>query len=427
MGNKLKLLGCALFLFSRVAWAAETEALPGGQLPGAEVQGLLDLARQQNPELAAMRMEADAAAERVNSAGVLPDPMFKTELRDISNRGDRSPSLLPNRVGSTYYQVTQTLSFWGKRDLKRDIASTEADQARGRVGTGWAELSAKIKSVFAQYYLLVHSEKLTWEILEAADNLERIAQSRYATGLAPQQDVIRAQVEQSGLRRELVMLKLDHHHTMTRLNTLLLRTPYAPLAEPQHLRPLPPPEKLNFTVLEERLRANNPQLFTLDAQIAVAEKKRDLVFKNRYPDFTLGVAPIQTGNRINEWELMLELNIPLQQKSRRSQEREADTLLAAAQARRAAAANQILSDLAESLLALDAAREIEALNENSLLPQAETTFQSALGSYETGKVDFATLLDAQRQILKAKLDVLNAQAEAQVRLAEIEKLLGEEL
>ena len=139
------------------------------------------------------------------------------------------------------------------------------------------------------------------------------------------------------------------------------------------------------------------------------------------------MAPIQTGNRINEWELMLELNIPLQQKSRRSQEREADTMLAAAQARRAAAANQILSDLAESLLALDAAREIEMLNENDLLPQAETIFQAALSGYETGKVDFATLLDAQRQIFKAKLDVLNAQAGAQVRLAEIEKLLGEEL
>jgi outer membrane protein TolC len=42
-------------------------------------------------------------------------------------------------------------------------------------------------------------------------------------------------------------------------------------------------------------------------------------------------------------------------------------------------------------------------------------------------VDFATLLDAQRQILKAKLDVLNSQAQEQASLAQIEKLLGEEL
>jgi outer membrane protein TolC len=42
-------------------------------------------------------------------------------------------------------------------------------------------------------------------------------------------------------------------------------------------------------------------------------------------------------------------------------------------------------------------------------------------------VDFATLLEAQQQIRKAKLNKIKAQAEAQIRLAEIEKLLGEDL
>jgi outer membrane protein TolC len=42
-------------------------------------------------------------------------------------------------------------------------------------------------------------------------------------------------------------------------------------------------------------------------------------------------------------------------------------------------------------------------------------------------VDFATLLEAQRQIRKAKQDREKANAEAQMRLAEIERLLGEDL
>ena len=62
-----------------------------------------------------------------------------------------------------------------------------------------------------------------------------------------------------------------------------------------------------------------------------------------------------------------------------------------------------------------------------LLPQAELTFKSALAGYETGKVDFATLLDAQRQIRNAKLALLRAQASQQQRLADIERLLGEDL
>ena len=62
-----------------------------------------------------------------------------------------------------------------------------------------------------------------------------------------------------------------------------------------------------------------------------------------------------------------------------------------------------------------------------MLPQSELSFRSALAAYESGKVDFATLLDAQRQIRKARLDQLRAQAEAQMRLAEIERIVGEEL
>ncbi len=410
MGKQLKIIFCALWLTAYPAWGAEP-----AQLPGAAVEELLTLAQQNNPELAAMRLEVVAAAERIYPAGALPDPMFRAELMDITN------------AGSTRYSAMQAVPFWGKRDLKREMAEAEARQAQGRASLTWTELSAMIKKGYAQYYLITRSEKLTHEILGLLTNLERIAQSRYATGLAAQQDVIRAQIEQTDLRRDLVMLETDQHHMMTHINTLLSRPLHEPLAEPQRLRPLPAANKLAFAALEDRLKNRNPQLFTLDAQVTAAEKNRELTFKNRYPDFIFGLSPTQMGGQIREWELMVELNIPLQQQTRRAQEREANTMLAAARLRKEATANQLLGDLIENVLSLDAARRVETLSATSLLPQAEAMFQAALSGYQTGRVDFATLLDAQRQILKAKLDVLSAQAEAQISLAEIEKLLGEEL
>jgi outer membrane protein TolC len=124
---------------------------------------------------------------------------------------------------------------------------------------------------------------------------------------------------------------------------------------------------------------------------------------------------------------MVELNIPLQQASRRAQEREADTMLEAARARQAETANQLLAGLAENLAGIEAARHTERLATGSLLPQAELTFNAALAGYENAKVDFATLLDAQRQIRMARQNQIKAQFEGQVRLADIEKLLGEDL
>lgn len=392
---------------------------------GAHLEGLLQSAKENNPELAGMRFEADAAAQRVLPAGALPDPKLSVELRDITRMGERNPTLLPGRVGSTRYLFTQELPWFGKRGLKREAAELQADAARGRVAGTWSELAAKIKTTYAQLYYLDQNERLTQEILDLMMRLEKVAQVRYASGLAAQQDVIRAQVEQTAMRNELIALDAERSQLQARMNALAGR-PSGRLAAPESMRPLPPPESLRFEVLEQRARASNPLLRTEESQILAAEKNRELAYKNRYPDFAVGVSPVQYGKSVREWELMVEVNIPLQQDTRRAQEREAQAMLEAARSRRDVAANQVLAELYENVAGLEAARRTLALATDSLLPQSELTFRSALAGYESGKVDFATLLDAQRQIRQAKLNQVKAGVAAQMRLADIERIVGEE-
>lgn len=396
--------------------------------PGATLGSLIAFARANNPEYASMQHEADAAAQRVYPAGALPDPVIRAELQNITNAGsDARPSVWPGRVGSTRYLLMQPVPFPGKRDLKREVAQAESEGARERAALTWTEIVAKIKAEHAQHYYVSHSLRLTAEILDLMSRLEQVAQSRYASGLVPQQDVIRAQIEQTGIRTELVGMDAELRQIRARLNGLLARPATAPLATPEALAPLPAPAALDPAALADRVRARNPQLASEEARLRAAGKNRDLTLRNRYPDFVFGVAPMQAGSRIEQWELMLELNIPLQQESRRAQEREAEAMLSAARLRRDAAANQLLAELSASVEALDAARRTEQLAASSLLPQARLTLQSALAAYENGRVDFATLLDAQRQIRKARQDGLKAQADARMRLAEIERLIGEDL
>jgi len=394
---------------------------------GKTVESLLDYAKNNNPEYASMRYEADAAGERITPAGALPDPRFRTEFMDVTKMGEQNPTLLPNQVGSTKYLLMQDIPWYGKRDLKRSIAELDAESAQGKAQGSWAEIAARLKTAHAQLYILHRNEQLTREILDLMVRLEKVAQVRYAGGLAMQQDIIRAQVEQTGMRNDLIMLENERTILRARINGMLARPSGAALVDPEALRPIPAPAKLDYATLEDRVRAHNPQIFAEEARIKSAEKSRELTYKNRYPDFTLGVGPTQTQNSAKEWEVMIEVNIPFQQASRRAQERESEAMLSAARSRKDAASNQALADLSENLSGIEEARRTEILTGNSLLPQAELTFNSALASYENGKVDFATLLDAQRQIRQAKQNQIKAQAEAQMRLAEIEKLLGEEL
>ena len=395
---------------------------------GADLQGLLSFARTQSPELRAMQAEADAAAQRVGPAGALPDPVLRVELMNINNYGtDASPSLLPWKVGETKYTLMQSLPLWGKRDLKRDAASADARQADARSDAAWAELAARIKATYAEYFRAAGNERLSTEVLGLMARLEQVSQARYAGGLAGQSDAIRAQLEQTAMRAELIALDGEKRQIRARLNALLARDSAAPLADPLALRPIPPLTTADAASLTERARARNPLIQAELARVAAAQKNRDLTQRNRYPDLTVGVSPSQMGSRITTWGVMVEMNIPLQQESRRSQEREAEAMVAAARSRTESLSQQLLGDLAVNLAGLEAARRTETLVKTQLLPQSELGLQSALAAYENGKAEFSMLLEAQRQIRKARQEILKSQVEAQMRLAEIERILGEDL
>lgn len=226
---------------------------------GASVGSLLDFAKTRNPEYAAMQAEAEASGQRITSAGALPDPKFRAELRDITRMGEQNATLSPSRVGSTKYLLMQDIPWFGKRDLKREIAALEADGAKGRALGTWADVAGRIKVNFAQLYYVHRNEQLTREILDLMTRLEKVAQVRYSGGLAAQQDVIRAQVEQTNMRNELIALETEQHHLHARLNALLARPNNAPLQVPAQLRKLPAPVTLDYATLEERVRTRNPQ------------------------------------------------------------------------------------------------------------------------------------------------------------------------
>lgn len=410
-----------------LAGAAGSCAFAQNTPPGADLAALLAMAHENNPDLAGLRYEAAAADARTAQADALPDPRVRIELQDLTRGATQDATLLPNQVGSTKYTLLQDFPWFGTRDLRREAAGLSAQSAEQQTQGIWQDLAARIKEAYAQLYFLHRSEALVGEAQSVLAQLEKMALTRYANGLAPQQDAIRAQTAQSELHNERLNLRSERRQTESRLNALLARPPQAVLAPPEGLRPLPAAAQLDYAALEPRLLAHNPLLAAENLRAQAAERSSDLVRKNRYPTVTLGVSPTQYQDSFREWGVMLEMNIPLQQSGRRAQERELQAMADAAHARRESMAFQVRTELASNLEALDAARQVEAQVRNALQVQAQLTLQAALAGYETGRVDFATVLDAQRQTQQARQTELMAQAESQKRLAQIERLLGEDL
>jgi outer membrane protein TolC len=400
-------------------------AASSAQPLGATVESLLAHARQHNPEFAFMQREAEAAAARSVAAGSLPDPSFSVELRDITRDGEISPTLSPSRVGSTKYTLRQMFPWPGKRDLARSAAEAAAEQSNQAARAAWNELAMKLKTAQARRWELAQRRAVVAEIDALLQQLEAITGSRYAGGLAAQADAVRALSERTMLRGELIALAAQARTADAQVNALLARPPDAPLAPPAAPR-LPAAEPV-YARLAERLRDRNPELAAERARLDAAERSRDLAYRDRYPDFSLGFSPIQRRSRLVDYDLMFEITVPLQQGARRAREQEALAMVAAATARSEAALARALGELGAALAQLAGAREMQRLIETSLLPQARVNLDAALAAYETGKVDFATLLEAERQLRQARLSLIAAQTESQMRLAEIERLIGDDL
>jgi outer membrane protein TolC len=71
----------------------------------------------------------------------------------------------------------------------------------------------------------------------------------------------------------------------------------------------------------------------------------------------------------------------------------------------------------------DAQRRID-LYRNTLIPQAETTFQSVLGGYQSGRSTIASALLAQRDLLELRLDLARSRARHARAWAVLEAVVG---
>ncbi len=379
---------------------------------GASEASLIEYAEANSPELAAARLEYQASQARAEASGRLPDPEVEVELRDIAQD-----------AGSTRYIFRQTLPFPGKRALERRIAATDVSRnAALRDGAG-RTLRQRIRENYARYWYAVRAT----EVLQARESLlasmESLAQSRYRAGLAPQQDLLKSAIERNEALRQRLPLETQQLQAIATLNAALGRPPDAALARPQE-----PPNDVSvpdLATLQQHLSESHPAILAEQATADSAKLTAEQVRRGRYPDFRLGIAPIQTGGSFETWDVMLGFTLPLQRSRRHAAEQAALFTQKAAAARRDALQSDLAGALAGHWAQRQAALRQTAQLRDMLLPLAVANYRSALANYGQGRTDLATVLAALVQQSSLQFDLIASQLEARLRALAIAALAGD--
>jgi outer membrane protein TolC len=379
-----------LAAFALLAGAAPAFATEPA-LPGRDVASIRAWLLERNPELRALQAEAEAARARIQPAGALPDPMASVSMQELDP--DR-PWQTRDDGGAASLQLRQRYPLWGKRSLAREVATHEAEAMRLEREATARTLLAEAEAAYVRYWHADQAVAVLDRRIALLERIEEIAGVRYALGLAAQQDAIRAQVERTAMQRERIERLAARSEAAAALNRALGRRADEALAEPA----APPALSVQAPTLEVLLQTldggRHPMVQARQALAEAARSNVELQYRNRYPDITLGVGRMRRFDGMDSAELMLEVEIPLQQRARRERERESRLLEDAALARAEAARRSLQGEAGMAWAQWQSARERRRLTETTLLPQADANFRSALASYQVGEVDFGTLLEA---------------------------------
>lgn len=390
----------------------------------ATLSDYLVYAALQNPGLQAVFENWKAALESIPQVSALPDPRFNYTyfIKEVETRTG------PQRET---FSLTQTFPWFGKLDLRGDVAGLEAEVQKAHYENEKLKLFLRVKLAFYDYYYLGKAIAVTEENLILLQSLESVVRSKYEAGIARHSAVIKFQVEIGKIEDQLRSLRDLQGPILAKLNAALNRKVTTDLPWPQNL-----PE-ITFEFTEEALFAqlqdHNPELAALASTINREKTAIDLARKDYYPDITLGAAMIDTRDAVipardsgeDPVSVTLSLNIPLWQEKYRAGERQARARYRSAIHQQKDQENNLLSDLKLVIYGYqDALRKID-LYHNALIPKAQQALQVAQQEFVAGSgTDFLDLIDDIRTLLEFNLTYQRALADRGQNLARIEKLVG---
>jgi outer membrane protein, heavy metal efflux system len=383
-------------------------------------------AAEHNPAIRAALKAWEAATRRVIVERSYDNPMV-AYMPDTYN-------MVETRAGSqtTGVGFSQTIPFPGKLTVRGRIAARVSDAAHENLRTVQQETQRLVWTSYAAYYLADRNLEVNRETTQLARQFETIAEAKYKVGAVPEQDVIQAQVEVSQLAVQRVDLRKTRNTALGNLDALLDRAPRARIGRPEELAAKPLGTVL--AQLVDQSRAARPELKAEDYLVKARENSVTLARMGYLPDFSvagqyMGIANngapgfIKDGHDI--WTATLGFSIPIWLDRVKAQLDEANAHLAQEKSNRRNVEDTVADQVQDAYERLTAAARKEAIYRTTLMPQTAQRIAAARAGYQTGIVDFFTLIDS----LKSYEDVRMRHYETielyQVAAADLSRAVGQ--
>lgn len=402
-------------------------------------------AQAMNPEIAAAGRLAEAAAARVPQAGALDDPMLSAGFMYVP-----IPSFDLDRDGMTMgsVQIGQRLPAPGTRGAREAIARQNHRAAEWRAEEVELRVVERLKGAYYELIFVDGAQDVLTRNRSLVADLAEVATARFAVGRTPQQDVLRAQTEVTRLEEQIAGIQARRVAAAAEINALLQRPITRPLEPvyPDGVRALALAPAVagaftaaaldgglgddvpSLTEVQELAVRQRPMLLAHVHRIAAAREGVRLAERERFPDVDVMLG---YGTRWDRSDMLTAtVSMPLPVFAARKQRQaiiEAEQELAADELLHHQMVAEIQAEVASRYAALVRTREQILLLSEGVIPQARATIESATAAYQAGRVEFASLLEAQATLFRNEIELARRMADFGRELAALERAAGVEL
>jgi len=377
--------------------------LLGQESKPVKLEGLISEALQNNPQLHAARNQTAAARTRVNQAASWEAPQVGVEFFQTPVRSFPDP--LKNQMEMDYF-VQQMFPFPGKLSAMGRMAESNASM----IDQGYKALERKVvrdlKSAYFELYLVQQKIEINVENQELMKRFVAIASKQYELGTGKQPDILRAQTELSRLVNDGINLQQEKQVVESMINTLVNRSPDAPLGSVQAIETDLP--RWTFAQLRPLALESRSELKAMNFGIDMSKAELSLSKREYYPDLMARVMYKDMAMTSKDfWSVMIGVSIPLAPWSSgkyTSRVEENQLSVQRAENEYESMRNMTLFEVQDALVKVQTNQNLVVLYKNTVIPQAEQTLHSTIAAYQTGKTEFLMLIDAYRMVLMSKLD-----------------------
>ena len=375
-------------------------------------------ALKENPDLRALRLEAETAKAQLDKAELplISNPSVET----YGSKKEKAPEEGSGRVTNYGIKLSQEFEVAGQRGIRIDVANKNLSKVSLDIADRERVLRYEVKSAYARALAAKERTGLTEEVVRVREDLLNLTKTKYQAGDASALEVNLAEVEAGKARSDLVAARQALEEAILGLQaTLGGGSDDLPSVEGQ-LSPdvtIVPDRGTLKAVISER-----PDIKAAAVDVEKSSRAAELVRREAIPNPSLGGFYNRDELR-NEVGIILTISIPLFD-TKQAEKREAQARLEQAKIRRAGLGLTIERELDETYKNLISTLNQLSLYKKEIIAKSIENLNLLNLAFKEGKISFFDVRLAQRDAIDVRFAYLDALLRAQLAINAMERTTG---